>query len=218
MTVMHSASTDGRKDAVASWDDVPSIATKHPVALLHMLRNACGVLEGEPMMWDICRGRKGSYCLDWGFLFLSIALLLSPFPMDWWAWIDKEMVIRVDMLSTCGVRIVVRGIIVLWDLRSRFAPLFQKNANNLLNNNKIPLLTTDKNLETFPSLLTQRNSELPFWLNEKHIHKKYTQLRQPCDMGFPHSIRKSFAPNNLSRALISSHLSCLNFFCVVHFI
>lgn len=89
----------------------------------------------------------------------------------------------------------------------------RKNTNNLLNNNKIPLLTTVKNLlETLLSLLTQRNTELPFWLDAKHIHIKYTHLRQPCDMGFPHSIRKSFAPNNLSTALFSSHLSCLNLF------
>lgn len=149
-----------------------------------------------------------------GFPFsVYCSLSLSPFPVDWWAWLDKEMFVRAGMLSTCGVSIAVRGTTVLWDLRSQFAPLSQKKLQIILNNNKIPLLTTVKNLlETLPSLLTQRNTELPFWLDAKHIHMKYTHLRQPCNMGFPHSIRKSFAPNSLSRALISSHLSCLNLF------
>lgn len=213
MTVIHSTSTDTGKDAMTSWDDVLSIATKHPVTLLHMLRSACGVLEREPMMWDICRGGKGSYCLDWISFFCLLLSLFLPF-----LWIGE-----CDLISRCLLGLACSPLVELalqlgepqcfetWDPSLLLYP--RKNTNNLLNNNKIPLLTTVKNLlETLLSLLTQRNTELPFWLDAKHIHIKYTHLRQPCDMGFPHSIRKSFAPNNLSTALFSSHLSCLNLF------
>lgn len=90
-----------------------------------------------------------------------------------------------------------------------------EKCNILLNsNNRISLLTTVKKIIFLNhiALLIYRNTELPFWLDTKHIHMKYSHIRQPCELRLPHSIRKSFALNSLSRVLIFSHVFCLNLF------